>query len=96
MKYIEMDCFYFNINIFVCMMLSPLIAVFNQNMVPMDFAKWPRCVVLNNDITTYCPTRRYHYIQPVISTTCIRKLLVLFTTGNVDESVRKMTISRRF
>ena len=38
----------------------------------------------------------YHYIQPVISTPCIRMLMLLFTTGNVDEFVRKMTISRRF
>ena len=37
-----------------------------------------------------------HYIQPVISTPCILMLMLLFTTGNVDEFVRKMTISRRF
>ena len=37
-----------------------------------------------------------HYIQSVISTPCIRMLMLLFTTGNVDEFVRKMTISRRF
>ena len=37
-----------------------------------------------------------HYIQPVISTPCILKLMLWFTPGNVDDFVRKMTISRRF